>query len=219
MRDRVPPRLRLRPTVAAAACALLVAAPGTAIAAVSDVQPIDGPSSQVTDIEDAAMAEDGTGGIVYLKQVDGHSHVFAVQFRDGAWGAPQRVDTGQSFDSSWARIGASDGGGLVVTWVQEFGVESDRMFSATLDAGATGFQGPVPVDFNVGEATSTYPDLAMNSGGQAYLVYLVVTDTSPANPPGYLGIDVRVARYNNRLWSVLGNPINRSPGSRSGRRR
>ena len=65
---------------------------------------------------------------------------------------------------------------------------------------------PVPIDFNVGEATSTFPDLAMNRGGQAYLVYRVVTDTSPANPPGYVGADVRVARYNGRLWSVLGTP-------------
>ena len=75
-----------------------------------------------------------------------------------------------------------DGGRLVVTWVQEFGVESDRMFSATLDPGATGFQDPVPVDFNVGEATSTYPDLAMNSGGQAYLVYLVDHRHQPRQP-------------------------------------
>ena len=79
------------------------------------------------------------------------------------------------------------------------------MFSATLDPGANGFQAPVPIDFNVGEATSTFPDLAMSRGGQAYLAYRVVTDTSPANPPGYVGADMRVARYNGRLWSVLGH--------------
>ena len=152
----------------------------------------------------------GSGGVVYLKRVDGRSHVFAARFRDGAWSAAQRVDIGQAFDSSWARIGAGDGGRLVVTWVQEFGADSDRMFSATLDPGATSFQAPVPIDFNVGEATSTFPDLAMSRGGQAYLVYRVVTDISPANPPGYIGADLRVARYNSRLWSVLGTPIDRS---------
>ncbi len=98
----------------------------------------------------------------------------------------------------------------MVTWVQEFGVESDRMFSATLDPGAAGFQPPVPIDFNVGEATSTYPDLAMNRGGQAYLAYRVVTDVSPSNPPGYLGADLRLARYSGRLWSVMGTPLDRS---------
>ncbi len=203
------PRPRLRPGTVTIACLLLLAAPVTAGAVVSDVQPIDGPSADVIDIADAAMSEDGTGGIVYLKRVGGRAHVFAAQFRGGAWRPPQRVDVGQNFDSSWARIGAGDGGRLVVTWVQEFGLESDRMFSATLDPGANGFQSPVPIDFNVGEATSTYPDLAMNRGGQAYLVYRVVTDTSPANPPGYVGADVRVARYNGRLWSVLGTPVDR----------
>jgi hypothetical protein len=84
------------------------------------------------------------------------------------------------------------------------------MFSATLDPGSSGFQDPVPVDFNVGEATATYPDLAMARGGQAYLVYRVVTDTSPANPPGYVGADVRLARYTGRLWSVFGTPLDRN---------
>jgi hypothetical protein len=200
----------LRSEAAAISCFLLFAAPSTALAVVSDVQPIDGPSADAIDVADAAMSEDGTGGIVYLKRVDGRAHVFAVQYRSGAWGSPQRVDVGQDFDSSWARIGAGDGGRLVVTWVQEFGIESDRLFSATLDPGASGFQAPVPIDFNVGEATSTYPDLAMSRGGQAYLVYRVVTDTSPSNPPGYVGADVRVARYNGRLWTVLGTPIDRN---------
>ncbi len=189
---------------------LLLIAPATATAVVSDVQPLDGPSADVVDVADAAMSEDGTGGVVWLRRVDGHNHVFAAQYRGGSWRPVQRVDLGQNFDSSWARIGAGDGGRLVVTWVQEFGVESDRLFSATLDPGASGFQAPVPIDFNVGEATATYPDLAMSRGGQAYLVYRVVTDVSPSNPPGYVGADVRVARYNGRLWSVLGTPVDRS---------
>jgi hypothetical protein len=195
-------------TAIAAACLLLTAAPAAAV--VSDVEPIDGPSAELTDVGDAAMAEDGSGGVVYLKRSGGRDHVFAARFHDGRWSAPQRVDVGQAFDSSWPRIGAGDGGRLVVTWVQEFGADSDRMFSATLDPGASGFQAPVPIDFNVGEATATWPDLAMARGGQAYLVYRVVTDTSPANPPGYVGADVRLARYNGRLWSVLGIPLDRN---------
>lgn len=205
----LPNRVRLA-VLSLAACLTTLLGPGAARANVSDVRLIDGPSPEVTEIADAAMSEDGSGGLVYLRKVDGRNHVFAAQFRDGAWRAPQRVDVGQSFDSSWPRIGAGDGGRLLVTWVQEFGVESDRMYSATLDPGASSFQSPVPVDFNVGEATSTFPDLAMNRGGQAYLVYRVVTDTSPSNPQGYVGADVRVARYGARLWSVMGTPIDRN---------
>ncbi|MGB7684619.1 MAG: hypothetical protein WBL45_02410, partial [Solirubrobacterales bacterium] len=205
-----PPRPLRLGAIVLAACAALLLTPGVGGAIVSDVHPIDGPNAEVLEIEDAAMSEDGSGGIVYLKQVGGRSHVFVAQFRNGAWRPAQRVDVGQAFDSSWARIGAGNDGRLLVTWVQEFGIESDRMFSATLDPGATSFQEPVPVDLNVGEATSTYPDLAMSRGGQAYLVYRVVTDLGPSNPPGYIGADTRVARYNTRLWSVLGTPIDRS---------
>jgi hypothetical protein len=194
----------------AIAGAFLLFLPAIARAVVSDVQLIDGPNADVVGIADTAMSEDGSGGVVWLRQVDGRAHVFAAQFKGGAWRQLQRVDAGQGFDSSWPQIGAGNGGRLVVTWVQEFGVESDRLFSATLDPGATGFQAPIPIDFNVGEATSTFPDLAMARGGQAYLAYRVITDTSPSNPPGYVGADVRVARYNGRLWSVLGTPVDRS---------
>lgn len=210
MRRSSPSRRRLGAQLLVATCAALLLVPGVAGAIVFDVQPIDGPSAEIVEIGDAAMSEDGSGGVVYLKRVAGRSHVFVAAFRDGSWRAPQRVDVGQGFDSSWPRIGAGDGGRLLVTWVQEFGVDSDRMYSATLDPGATSFQAPVPVDFNVGEATSTFPDLAMNRGGQAYLVYRVVTDVSPANPVGYVGADTRVARYGARLWSLLGTPVDRN---------
>jgi hypothetical protein len=193
----------------AIACVVLLVTPATAAAIVSDVQSIDGPSADVVGVANAAMSEDGTGGIVWLRRVNGHAHVFAAQYKGGVWHQPRQVDVGQNFDSSWPRIGAGDGGRLVVTWVQEFGTESDRLFSATLDPGANGFQAPIPIDFNVGEATSTFPDLAMARGGQAYLAYRVITDTSPAHPTGYVGADIRVARYNGRLWSVMGTPIDR----------
>lgn len=178
--------------------------PATADAVISDARAIDGPSPDVLDIGGTAMSEDGTGGVVYRRRVGGRSHVFAAQFTGGRWLAPQRVDNGQAFDSSWPRIAAGDDGRLVVTWVQEFGVGSDRMFSAALDPGSRRFQALVPVDINVGEATATWPSLAMNRGGQAYLVYRVITDTSAANPPGHVSGDYRLARYGGSLWTSAG---------------
>jgi len=199
----------LAPFAALTACALL-GWPAPAAAEISAPHLVDGPSAELVEVSDAAMAEDGSGGVVYLKKAGERNHVFVSRFDGRAWSAPLRVDVGQGFDSSWPRIAASNRGRLLVIWVQEFGVGTDRLFSATLDPGASAFQAPVPVDFNVGEATSSFPDLAMNAGGQAYLTYFVVTDTSPANPPGYVGGAVRVARYNNRLWSQFGAPINRN---------
>jgi hypothetical protein len=148
------------------ACLLL---PAPAFAGISAVAPIDGPSPDIVDFGGAAMAPDGTGGVVYRKRVDGRTHIFASQFDGKSWRAPQRVDNGQPFDSSWPAIGAGSGGRLVVAWVQEFGPSSDRMYSAGLDPGATRFQAPVPIDLNVGESTGTYPSVAMNAGGNALI--------------------------------------------------
>ena len=62
------------------------------------------------------MAEDGTGGLVYLKRVGGVAHVFVSRFLGGRWQTPIQADPGQPFAASWPRIGAGDGGELVVTW-------------------------------------------------------------------------------------------------------
>lgn len=210
MRPRTGARWALLACVAV--LVLTCTAPGAALAIVNETELIDGPSAELVGEPAAAMSEDGSGGIAYLKQVDGRDHVFAAKFEDGVWDAPQRIDVGQQFDSNWPRIAAGDNGRLLVTWTQDFGVTTDRMFSATMDPGARGFQSPVPVDFDIGKATSTYPDLTMSRGGQAYLVYNVVTDTSTGNPPGYIGLDVRVSRYSNRLWTAVGSRIDRNSG-------
>jgi hypothetical protein len=195
-------------------CVLLLALlPATARAEIGDTQMIDGPSASVVEATDAAMSEDGSGGVVYLKSEGARKHVFAAQFDDGAWRPPQRIDVGQEFDSSWPRIAAGNNGRLLVTWAQEFGAGGDRMFSATLDPGSRQFRAPVPVDFNVGDATATYPSLAMNQGGQAYLAYFAITSLNASLPSGYVEGEVRVARYNSWLFSPLGSPVNRNPAT------
>ena len=71
----------------------------------------------------------------------------------------------------------------------------------------------MPIDLNVGEAVATYPSLAMNRGGVAYLVYRVLAGNGAADPnapPGYFAADTRIARYNGSLWSVLGVPADRN---------
>jgi hypothetical protein len=181
-------------------------------ATISTGSVIDGPSADIVDVGGVAMSRDGTGGIVFRKRVGGRAHIYVAQLFGGTWRAPQRVDVGQSFDSSWPAIGAGDGGRLVVTWVQEFGAGTDRLFSASLDPGATRFQAPVAIDLSVGEATGTYPSLAMNPGGIAYLAYRVPTEAGSNQNviPGYLDMDTRVARYSGSLWSVLGSPADRN---------
>lgn len=194
---------------------IVLAMPAPAEAVVSPVQTVDGPSPDIVDLGGVAMAPDGTGGLVYVKRAGGRTHVFASQLVDGRWAAPRQVDAGQRFDSSWPVIGAANGGRLVVTWVQENGTNSDRMFYAVLDAGASRFQAPIVLDFNVGEATATFPSMAMNGAGQAYLAYRVPNGVgvNPAFPPGYLDYDVRLARFDGALWSVLGSAADRNPAA------
>jgi len=197
---------RLLPALCCAALSL----PSTAQAGISPVAPIDGPTPDIVDFGGAAMAPDGTGGIVYRKRVDGRTHIFAAQFDGKGWRPAQRVDNGQRFDSSWPAIAAGDGGRLVVAWVQEAGPSSDRLYSAGIDPGARRFQAPVPVDLNVGEATGTWPSVAMNASGSAFIAYLAMRVPSSAEPAGYARGELRVARYDATYWSGFGFPLNRN---------
>ena len=92
---------------------------------------IDGQIAEgILEVGGVAMAADGTGGIVYRKIVDGRAHVFAAQHVGRALAPAAAPRRGPGFDSSWPRIAAGTGGRLVAIWVQEFGADSDRLFSA-----------------------------------------------------------------------------------------
>ena len=183
-------------------------------AEISSVAPIDGPSAEIVDFGGAAMAADGTGGIVYRKRVEGRIHIFAAQYAGGKWGAPQRVDAGETFDSRFPPSAPAKGTAVVV-WANHYSSTADGLFSATIDPAPAGFQPPVPVDLNIGQATGTYPSVAMDLAGQALVVYRVVTAVSgpstPNIPPGYVLADIRMARFDGQYWSSFGVPLERNP--------
>lgn len=190
----------------------LLAAP--ARAEISPVTTIDGPSADIAGLGQGAISEDGSGGVVYLKRVGGRIHVFAAQFVNDHWQPPQQVDVGssQKFDSSWPTIAAGDGGRLVVVWAQPYATNVDRLYFSALDPGATTFQPPHVVDPNIGLGKYVYPSLAMNRGGQALLVYRVVTNDQAGGglPSGYVNGDIRLARFDGSWWSVSGTPLERN---------
>jgi hypothetical protein len=178
---------------------------------------LDGPSEDIVGFGGVAMAEDGTGGVVYLKQVEGVAHVFVRRYVGGQWLAPMRVDTEESFAASWPRIGAADGGELVVVWATPFASEDERpideLLSATLGPGSSSFGPATIVDGNIRQGTGTSPDFAMSSTGQADVVYRVVNEVEriPLLRPGDVEEEVRVAHFDGERWSALGE-INRDPG-------
>jgi PKD domain len=198
----------------AAALWLLIAAPA-AHALIEPVAPIDGPSAEIVELGGVAMASDGSGGLVYRKRVEGRAHIFAAHYVNGKWGAPQRVDVGEAFESSFPAIAAGEGGRLVVVWTNHYSSTTDGLFSAALEPGSSGFQAPVPVDLDIGQATGTYPSVAMNLSGQALVAYRVITAVSgpstPEIPAGYVLAEVRMARFDGEFWSSFGVPLNRNP--------
>jgi hypothetical protein len=195
--------------------ATLLARAPNAGALISPLATIDGPSSEIVELGGVAMASDSTGGIVYRKRVEGRAHIFAAQYSGGQWGPPQRVDTGEPFEASFPAIAAGEGGRLVVVWTNHYSSTTDGLFSAALEPGSSGFQAPVPVDLDIGEATGTYPSVAMNLSGQALVAYRVITAVSgpstPEIPPGYVLAEIRMARFDGEYWSSFGQPINRNP--------
>jgi PKD domain len=182
---------------------------------------IDGPSPEIVGFGGVAMAEDGTGGIVYLKRVGGVPHVFVSQFLGGRWLPPIRVDYEETFAASWPRIGAAEGGQLVVVWATPYATENelpvDELLGATLGPGASGFGPAQLIDPDIRDGSGTSPDVAMSSTGKADVVYRVVSNSTsqkqviPLLRPGDVIEEVRVAHYNGETWSRLG-AINRDSG-------
>jgi hypothetical protein len=211
---------------------LLVLAISPTQAAINPASVLDGPANDILEVDGAAMARDGTGGVVYRKNIEGVAHVFAVPFANGRWGGPIEVDGADVYGASEPAIAAAEGGRLLVVWVQPRnvspgGVTLYALMSASLQPGASAFGQAIIVDPNVGEpftgdVGAVDPTLAMASSGAAYVVYRVTTDdcrSVAGDPPNSLCppagqstdklVDVRVARFSYLTWSSLG-AINRA---------
>jgi hypothetical protein len=185
------------------ACLWLLALSGAARvdAAIVPAAVLDGPSASVLDVDGAALASDGTGGVVFRELVRGEPHVLVARFLNGVWQAPQQADVGQLGPATSPRVAAGDGGELLVAWVQPWqwisGTLHYALMSAVLQPGAQSF-GQIERIADVGATATAYPSLAMAPNGAAYVVYLDAGD-------------VRVARFNGLSWSSVG-VINGLPG-------
>jgi len=201
----------------AVACLLLSLTAARAGAIILPAQTIDGPNENIVGFGGVAMAEDGTGGLVYLKRVGGVAHVFVSRYLEGRWLTPIEVDTPDRFAASWPTIGAADGGELIVAWATPFATEHAQpvyeLLASELGPGSQSFGPPSIVDPDIREATGTSPELAVSSTGFADIVYRVVSFSSsvPLLRPGDVVESVRVARFDGYRWSSLGT-VNRAPG-------
>jgi hypothetical protein len=204
--------------IAAMAATVLALHAPPARAVILPAQTIDGPSEDIVGFGGVAMAEDGTGGLVYLKRVEGVPHVFVSRYVGGHWLTPIRVDTEEPYAASWPRIGAAEGGELIVVWATPFATNHGKLeyelLGSLLGPGGSTFGPAMIVDKDIEEATGTSPDLAVSSTGQADVVYRVVEPTVTSVPllrAGDVVEQVRVAHFDGQRWSNLG-AINRDPG-------
>jgi hypothetical protein len=221
------------PGAALLACLLVcLLAPARAGAVIQPASVLDGPANNILEVDGAAMAPDGSGGIVYRKSVEGIAHVFAVSFMNGHWGGPVEVDGEDLYGASQPTIVAGEGGRLLVVWVQprnvsSSGVTLDELMGASLQPGASGFGQAIIVDPSVGEpytgdSSAVAPRLAMAPDGAAYVVYRAIVNDCETNRageppssscrPGSTDrlVEVRVARFQYLTWSSLG-AVNRAP--------
>jgi hypothetical protein len=216
----------------AATIGIAVAVPSSASAVIGPTTVLAGPSASILGVGNAALASDGTGGVVWRQLEGGVPHIFASRFQDGSWSAPIEVDAGQPGPATFPAIAAGDGGELLVVWVAPWVSESVgdqpptthyQLMSSVLQPGTAGFGAPMQVDPNdVGDGSGVFPSLAMAPDGSAYVVYRVVTNPltpGVTQPPGTIApmhagdelVDVRVAQFNGLYWSALG-AVNRAPG-------
>jgi len=190
-------------------------------AALAPASVIDGPGPTIVDVDGAAMAPDGSGGILYRKLVGGQPHLFVAQFISGAWQPPVQVDVGQHFAASFATIAAGDNGRLLVVWAEPWAVIGGethyQLLSAELQPGAGQFTPAQQVDHrDIGDGTAAFPSLAMAANGRAYVAYRVVSNSlqgvSSIVPlrAGDEVVSVRVARYNGpgSPWTSFGSMNN-----------
>jgi hypothetical protein len=156
---------------------------------------IDGPSAGILSLDGLAVARDGTGGLVYLKDVSGVPHVFVSGLAGGRFQTPERVDP-IAGPSSHAVIVADNGGLLLVAFIN-----SGELYVVQQPATGAPWQSPIPIF-----AGAANPSLSISNFGKAYLAFtaLGAVDT------------VRTAYYYNGEWGLESAPLNANPSVSAG---
>jgi hypothetical protein len=151
---------------------------------------IDGPSGAIVRPAGIGMsiARDGTGGLVYLKQVAGVQHVFLSALTGGSFQAPVQVDQGLGA-SSQPVIAAGNGGLVLVAFIS-----GGELYVAGRASATVPFSAPAAL---AGGASN--PAISITNLGKAYLVFSAAEGG---------GNDVRAAYYYGGGWAVAPTPFN-----------
>jgi hypothetical protein len=166
--------------------------PVPALADRTDV--VDGPVAAIpsTALGNVAVARDGSGAVTYLKKVGGFDHVFVVRYVNGAFQAPEQIDSGVALPSSQPHVAAGNGGRLVVAFIQNAGLRA-----ALAPAAGQPFTLSTGTVAAIDSAKSV--DVAMSPAGIAYI--------AATSNDGGSSDDVRAARLVGATWTPVGTGV------------
>jgi hypothetical protein len=160
---------------------------------------IDGPSPDIAAPAGLgiSVARDGTGGLVYLKQVAGVAHVFVSVLAGGTFRQPVEVDPALAGPSSQPVLAAGNGGLLEIAFINggQLYVVQQAASTAALGAPTSLFAG------------ASNPAIQMTNFGKAYLAFTAIDGA---------GFDVRTAYYYAGQWSLEAAPLNAIPADNAG---
>ena len=158
---------------------------------------IDGPSADIVALVDLSIARDGTGGLVYLKDVAGVQHVFVSRLVGGTFQPPEQVDSGFASPSSQPVIAAGNGGLLPIGFVN-----GGAMWVVDRPGSAMPYQPAADLS-----SAASNPAISITNLGKAYLAF---TTSVPS------GSDVRAAYYYQGQWALEPTPLNAVAGDDAG---
>ena len=107
-----------------------------------------------------SIARDGTGGLVYLKQVAGVQHVFVSALIGGSFQTPVQVDPGLGA-SSQPVIAAGNGGVLLIAFVS-----GGELYVVDRPGASSGFAAPAGL-----AAGASNPAISITNFSKAYLAF------------------------------------------------
>ncbi|MGZ4255003.1 MAG: PKD domain-containing protein [Solirubrobacteraceae bacterium] len=176
----------------------LAAAPAQAqVATPASPIVVDGPSPDIVGLSGLSVARDGTGGLVYLKNVGGTQHVFVSRLLGGVFRTPEQIDSTLAGPSSQPVIAAGNGGVLLLGFIN-----GGALYVVQALGSSQGFSAPAGV---IGGASNL--SLQLSNLGKAYLAFTVADGD---------GSDVRAAFWARGGWALESSPLNAIPADDAG---
>ncbi len=183
--------------VAATVGMALSAAPAAAQPTAGQPHVLDGPSADIASVNGMSIARDGSGGLAYVKNVAGTPHVFVSRLVNGVFQAADEVDAGLPGGSSQPVIAASNGGLLVIGFIN-----SGSLYAVTRPSTNAAYTQPADL-FN----GASNPAISITTLGKAYIAFTAA---------GAGGHDVRAAYYDNGQWGVEASALDANPADDAG---